>query len=777
MFPFLRQYDSMDCGPTCVAMICQYYGNKNISHQKLREKTQIGKTGVSLLGISEAAESVGFRTQATKISFNTLVKEAKLPAILHWNQGHFVVIYKVTKTKICIANPALGNTSYSIEEFKSYWISDRSNYQENGIALLLEPTPAFYEEMNEGNEGTFNTSKIKQIIGYVTPYKKLIGKLFVGMIVASILQLIFPFLTKSIVDVGINTENIPFINIILAAQLSFLTGRLMIEFVRNWILLHVSSRINISILTDFLIKLMRLPIAFFDSKRAGDILQRMNDHNKIENFLSGSSFDTVLSLINLIVFSIVLLVFNTSIFIIFWIATILYAFWIIPFLKKKRKLDNKRFEIATKEQGAAIQLVQGMQEIKLSGCERIMRWNWEKLQIRLFKLANKNLVLNQWQQLGGFFLNEGKNVIITFLSAKSVINGEMTLGEMLAVQYIIGQMNSPIQQLIGFVQNYQNAALSISRLNEIHEMEDEEPVSKHLIQTLPNEFSSRIVGGASNATDNLLIPFNNSMESGYVSDLYTNSNFDDGNAINPVIQLNSVSFTYSGSGNEPVLRDITLTIPKGKTTAIVGVSGSGKTSLLKLLLKFYAPDSGDIKIGSAPLKSLSHKVWRKNCGVVMQESFIFSDSIAKNIAVGEETLNIQQLNKALHIANLAEFIDRLPLGVNTKIGPEGVGISMGQKQRILIARAVYKNPEFIFLDEATNSLDASNESIIHGRLNSFFKGRTVVIVAHRLSTIKNADQIILLEKGIIREQGTHEELVNFKGGYYRLVKDQLSLGK
>ena len=783
---FYKQPDSMDCGPTCVRMVAKYYG-RIISLQTLREKTQIGKEGVNLLGIGEAAESVGFRTRSTKLTYNTLVKDAKLPAILHWRQNHFVVLYKVKSRfllrrndELLVADPAKGLITLSPTEFKTNWISDKTDGEEDGIALLLEPSPVFYENENEKEEKQKTCLGFKNIFHYIFPYKKLVFQLFVGLGVASLLQLFLPFLTQSIVDTGINTANIHFVYIVLLAQLALFAGRLAVEFVRGWILLHISTRINISILTDFLIKLMKLPASFFDSKHTGDILQRMNDHSRIESFLTGSSLNVLFSMLNLLVFSVVLAIFNVGIFAVFAIASVLYAGWVILFLKKRKVLDYKRFDVAAKEQSTTIQLVQGMQEIKLNGAERPMRWTWERLQAKLFGLSMKSLSVNQWQQAGAFFINEGKNIFITFLSAKAVIDGQMTLGSMLAVQYIIGQLNSPIEQMIGFVQSWQNAKISMDRLNEVHTMEDEEPTDKHFLQELPVAFQRKIVGGKGNTLVTALPTEieekpdenDNYVLNNEITEDYSQSNLPDKSSIS----FQNVSFTYPGAGNEPVIKEINLNIPKGKTTAIVGTSGSGKTTLLKLLLKINEPQKGEIKLGTTSLHTISHKIWRSHCGVVMQESFIFSDTIAKNIAVGQEKVDMEKLRHAVEVANIRQFIESLPIGYNTKIGSEGTGISMGQKQRLLIARAVYRNPDFIFFDEATNSLDANNEMVIMQNLESFFKGRTVIVVAHRLSTVKNADQIVVLNKGMVSEKGTHLELVNLKGKYFTLVKNQLELG-
>lgn len=793
-FLFYKQPDTMDCGPTCLRMIARYYG-RSISLQTLRDKTQIGKEGVNLFGIAEAAETLGFRTKSYKLSFHSLVRDANLPAILHWDQNHFVVLYKTSSGSLFrreqilhIADPAKGLIKYKEGEFNDHWVSNKAQEQEEGIALILEPSPLFYEERTEQTDGTKeNKLHFSNIFRYIFPYKKLVLQLFIGLGVGSLLQLFLPFLTQSIVDTGVNTANINFVYIVLMAQLALFAGRIAIEFVRSWILLHISTRINISILTDFLIKLMKLPVSFFDSKHTGDILQRMNDHQRIESFLTGSSLNVLFSLVNLLIFSVVLAIFNVGIFMVFAIASFLYTAWVILFLKKRKTLDYKRFDVAAREQSTTIQLIQGMQEIKLNGAERSIRWTWEKLQAKLFGLSMKGLTLNQWQQAGAFFINEGKNILITFLSAKAVIDGEMTLGAMLAVQYIIGQLNSPIEQMIGFVQSWQSAQISMERLNEIHCMEDEEPAASLLLQELPPAFTQQLAGGRSfYFSEGETSPFTNGNSIGStlpfpehnVNEIKDDMVEDIQNNVpeHTAISIQQLSFTYPGAGNEAVLKDINLEIPKAKMTAIVGTSGSGKTTLLKLLLKFHHPQRGEIKLDNTPLSAISHRAWRSHCGVVMQDSFIFSDTIAKNIAIGHDKIDMERLRQSADIANARSFIESLPLGYNTKIGAEGAGISVGQKQRILIARSIYRNPDFIFFDEATNSLDANNESMIIQKLETFFKGRTVVVVAHRLSTVKHADQIVVLNKGMITEKGTHQELVNLKGEYYQLVKNQLELG-
>ncbi|RZK26190.1 MAG: peptidase domain-containing ABC transporter [Flavobacterium sp.] len=723
-FPFYNQLDQMDCGPTCLRMIAKHYG-KNFGLKRLREIAGINREGVSLLGISDAAEKIGFRSMGCRISIGQL-SELELPAILHWNQNHFVVLYKIKKGIYYIADPEVGLIQFSKAELKLRWANAFNKEEQYGIVLTLRPTPAFYEHEGDHPNGV-NWS---YLFRYLYQYKQLVIQLFVGLGVGSLLQLIVPFITQSIVDIGINTRNLNFIYIILIAQTMLFLGRMSVDFIRSWILLHISTRINISILTDFLIKLMKLPMSFFDTKMMGDIMQRMNDQKRIESFLTGSTLNTIFSLFNLVVFTGLLAYYNLNIFFIFLVSSVLYSLWVIAFLNKRRDLDFKRFDISSKNQSSIVQLIGGMQEIKLNNCEQQKRWEWESLQAGLFRYSIKSLSLGQIQQTGAFFINEGKNILITFIVAKAVIDGNLTLGGMMAIQYIIGQINSPIEQLLGFIQQLQDAKMSLERLNEIHEMQDEEPLSGTFLKELPD---------------------------------------------NKSISLQNVSFAYPGAGNEAVLKDISLNIPEGKTTAIVGMSGSGKTTILKLLLRFYLPQKGEIKVGATSIDQIGYRYWRGQCGVVMQDSFIFSDTIARNIAVADEYPDPNKLKHAIKMANIEDLIDGLPLGLGTKIGADGNGISQGQRQRFIIARAVYKNPEYIFFDEATNALDANNESIIMQNLKEFFKGKTVVVVAHRLSTVKNADNIVVIDKGVITEQGTHAELTNKKGEYYQLVKNQLDL--
>ena len=726
-FPFVKQLDAMDCGPTSLCMIAKYYG-KTYSQQTLRERSFITREGVSMLGTSDAAESIGMRTMGVRLNFEKLAEEAVLPCIAHWKQNHFIVVYKIKNDTVYVADPAHGLVKYTREEFMAGWASTRKDGEDQGLCLLMEPTPDFYKADDEN----INKSSFKFLFSYLRPYKRFLVQLFLGMGLGSLLQLIFPFLTQVIVDFGINNQDIGFITLILVAQLALFIGRTSVEFIRSWILLHVSTRINISLISDFLIKLMKLPIGFFDTKMIGDIMQRIGDHRRIESFLTSSTLNILFSMINLVVFGVVLMIYDIRIFMIFIVGSVLYVIWIYLFMKKRRELDFKRFAQLSDNQSNLFQIITGMQEIKLNNCEKQKRWEWERIQAKLFRVNIKSLSLSQYQQIGSVFINQTKNIFITFFAAKGVITGDMTLGMMLAVQYIIGQLNSPIEQLIGFMHTTQDAKISLERLGEIHQKKDEEDPDEEKVSILPMTKS---------------------------------------------INVSDISFQYEGPHSEFVLKDVALHIPESKVTAIVGVSGSGKTTLVKLLLGFYPPSKGEIKIGDINISNISNRLWRRKVGAVMQDGYIFSDTIAKNIAVRDEVIDKEQLLNAARIANIQEFVDSLPLGYNTKIGQEGHGLSQGQKQRILIARAAYTNPDYLFFDEATNALDANNERAIMENLEIFFKGRTVVVVAHRLSTVKNADQIVVLDKGKIVEKGTHQELTKLKGAYFNLVKNQLELGK
>jgi ATP-binding cassette subfamily B protein len=707
--------------------------------QGLRDKCHIGREGVSLLGISDAAEAIGFRTAGAKISWEQLRDEVELPCIVHWNQNHFVVVYKVKKHHgkwwVYVSDPAAGLLKYSQEQFLKSWLQtyDENETTDNGqptklgIVLLLEPTPRFYKETGDEDK-KFSFS---YIIKYILPYKRYLAQLALAILTGSLLGLILPFLTQSVVDTGIGTGNINFVVVILVAQLMLTAGRMANDLISSWLSLHMTVRVSISLISDFLSKLMRLPIAFFDSKMLGDIMQRIGDHSRIQSFLTGSLISMAMSLIMFVVYGVIMAGYDITILAIFLVGSALYVGWVLLFLKRRRKLDYMRFQESAANQSNVVQLINGMQDIKLNGCEKQKRWEWERIQARLYKVSIKGLTLGQTQQIGGGLIDQVKNILISFIAAKAVIDGNMTLGMMMAMQYIIGQLNAPISQFISFVQESQDAKISMERLGEIHGREDEEPEEAGKLQQVPSKAA---------------------------------------------IELKNVTFQYDGPHSDKVLNDITLTIPPDKVTAIVGASGSGKTTMLKMILGFYAPVEGQVLLAGRPLSRYSDRVWRSCCGVVMQEGYVFSDTIAGNIGVSDEIPDMGRVRQAATIANIDDFVEGLPLGYNTRIGADGHGLSTGQKQRLLIARAAYKDAAYLLLDEATNSLDANNERAIMERLQKLFRGKTVIIVAHRLSTVKNADNIIVLDHGVIVEQGTHAQLVALKGYYYNLVKNQLELG-
>ncbi len=735
-FPFFKQLDAMDCGPTCLRMVARYYG-RSYSLQHVRSLTWSTREGVSMLSLSDASENLGFRSRGVRLTWEQLRDEVPLPCIIHWNQNHFVVVTAISRKGrfkffskqkgqgdyVHVADPAHGLLKYEKSEFLKCWTGRGIE----GMALLLEPTTEFYNEEPEINK----TNRFSYLLNYLRPYRKFIIQLLLGMLTGSFVSMIFPFLTQSIVDYGIGNSDINFIGMVLVAQLVLTLGQTANEIIRNWIMLHVTTRVSISLISDFLIKLMRLPISFFDSRMIGDIMQRMEDHSRIQTFLTTSLINILFATLTLVIYTIIMATYHPGILLVFFTGSILYIGWILLFLKKRRELDYKRFQQASANQSSVVQLITGMQEIKLNNCEKQKRWEWERIQAKLYKVNIKGLLLNQNQLVGATFINQTKDIMISFLTARAVVTGDMTLGMMMAVQYIIGQLNSPIQLFIGFIQSAQDAKISLERLGEINDKADEERPEQRKINEIP---------------------------------------------AGKDIVLKEVSFQYEGPNSPVVLKKINLEIPSNKITAIVGTSGSGKSTLVKLILGFYQPVKGEITLSGVSMDNYSQQQWRRKCGVVMQEGFIFSDTISGNIGIGDEFPDSGKIERAVQTANIQSFIETLPLGYATRIGGEGHGLSTGQKQRILIARAVYKNPDYIFFDEATNALDARNELVIMDNLNQFFKNRTVIVVAHRLSTVKNADQIVVLEEGEIVEKGTHHELVGKKGVYFNLVRDQLELG-
>lgn len=731
-FPHIKQPDAMECGATCLRMVAKYYG-KEYSAETMQKLCIVTREGVSLLSISEAAEYLGFRTICGRLSLEKLITQRPFPCILHWNQEHFVVLYDVKIDRkgrrfFYIADPGKNLLKLDEDTFKNAWVSTRTYGEEKGILLALQPTLAFYEKQDERRT---KAKPLPFLWGYVKPYKRFFVQLLLGLLLGSGLQLIFPFLTQAIVDKGIEGKNLNLIYLILIGQLMLVVSRASVDFIRRWILLHISTRVNISLLSDFLIKLMKLPMSFFDTKQTGDLLQRINDHERVERFLTAQTLTVLFSAFSFVIFGAVLLYYNLLIFFIFLIGSLLYAGWVFLFLKKRRLLDCEYFEQRARNQNKTMQMLNGMQEIKLQACERRRRWEWEDIQADLFQTNIANMKLQQSQEAGSILINEVKNIVITVVAATSVISGQLSLGMMLAIQYIIGQLNAPVEQFVQFIYGWQDVQISLERMSEIRQREEEETKERS------------ITGFKSDSED---------------------------------IEFHNVTFQYEGIHSPKVLDNVELVIPKGKITAIVGTSGSGKTTLIKLLLGYYMPVEGNITIGVGDLQNFNLRWWRGECGAVMQEGYIFSESIARNIAVDDKEIDKARLLLAARIANIEEFIERLPLKYNTVIGDEGQGVSQGQRQRILIARAVYKDPSFLFFDEATNSLDANNERAIVENLTEFYKGKTVIIVAHRLSTVRNADQIVVLNKGKIEEVGTHETLIARQGAYYNLVKNQLELG-
>ena len=717
----------MLCGITCLQMVCKYY-RVYLIPDYLQKLCQEGKEGISLATLKLGAEELGFKCLCGVANSEELSKS--LPCILHWNQNHFVVLYKVKKGKVFyIADPGKGLVKFGLEEFKKHWVSTQSGGEAKGIAMFLEPTPAFYEKQTDGQ--TREERSFKFLFGYIKKYRRYFGQIILGLLVGSLLQLILPFLTQSIVDVGIKNQDIGFIWLILLGQLMLTVSRTAIDFIRRWLLLHISMRINISLVSDFFIKLLKLPMSFFDTKLMGDLMQRMNDHGRVNTFLTQQTLSVVFSFFTFIVFGIVLLFYNRLIFAIFMLGSLLYGGWLALFLRRRKVLDYELFEQQAVNNNKTYEFITSMQEIKLQDCEQRRRWEWEDVQADLFRVQMKSLKLQQTQEAGSICINELKNIVITVVAATAVIHGQLTLGMMLAVQYIIGQLNSPVEQLMGFFYSVQDVRISLERINEIHRMDDEN--GKQGLETSVKEEGRGIA-------------------------------------------LENVNFKYDPHALKTIIDNVSLNIPKGKVTAIVGASGSGKTTLIKLMLGYYPVLGGQINIGGTDVNTLNKKWWRRQCGVVMQDGVIFSESIARNIAVDDNEIDRLRLQKAAEIACIHDYVMGLPLKYNTKIGRDGVGLSQGQKQRILIARAVYKNPDYIFLDEATNSLDANNERMIVEHLDAFYKGKTVVIVAHRLSTVKNAGQIVVLDKGRVVETGSHEALTRKRGAYYNLVKNQLELG-
>ena len=728
---FSKPLNDLDSSYACLLMMSGYYG-KDFDKEAFLQKVNFNAAQISLIEISRAAEKIGFRARCVNLTFSKLMNDAPLPCILKWDQYHYAILLPINRWKIkkrvqCV-HPGKGIVTYTREEFEQHWASEvNADGEPAGGVLLLEPSVAFRN----------NEKKEKDILGW-----RMMGQfyrrsrlqaiqLIAALLIASLFQLIIPFLMQSVVDIGINTQDLHYITIVLIAQLTLIISRLSVDLIRERLLLHMSSSVNLAIISDFWIKLARLPMSYFNRQHTGEILQRINDNKQVQNFITGPLLNTIFSILNFFVFAIVLMMYKLQLFVIFIIGVALYFAWMRFFLSVRRTLNRQLFNTYSSENTINLQLIQGMQEIKLYNIEQQKRWEWESRQVEIFKVNFKSVNYKQLQRTGAIIINQGKDMVLTFSVAQLLIEGQLTFGAMLAIQYIIGQLSAPVEQLINFVQSAQDARMSMMRVNEVHQLEDEEKKEKDYVQHLPSPMS---------------------------------------------IVLNDLSFSYPGNNAKQILHNIHLQIPEGKTTAIVGESGSGKTTLLKLLLKFYDEYEGSIKIGDVDFKDISHSFWRNQCAAILQDSFIFNDTIAKNISREYEQPDQDRLIEACQLANILSFIESLPNGFNTMLGEKGTGISQGQKQRILIARVIYKDPTFLFLDESTNSLDENNENIIVKNLERFSAKKTVIVIAHRLNTVRNADNIVVLHQGHIVEQGTHQELSNKKGRYFRLVKNQLELG-
>lgn len=720
-FPIDRQMDSQDCGPACLKMIAKYFG-RFYSLQYLRDKCSIGKNGVSMLDLSNGAESIGLRTLAVKITIDQLVTDIPLPVILYWKESHYIVVYKTSKKSVYVADPAKGIIKYSKEEFVEGWYL---NEESIGVALAVEPTADFRKTEKQKE---ISAKYFSSILSYFMPYKQSFGVVFFIMLIVTLLQGILPFISKAVIDVGIKTHDIKFINMILFGNVAILFSITIFNVIRDWVLLHVTSRVNISMISDYLIKLMNLPVAFFENKLLGDILQRAQDHERIRNFIMNNFLSLVFSILTFIIFGLILLWYSSTIFWVFMAGSVLYVGWVLIFLHVRKKLDWEYFEIMSKDQSFWVETITAIDDIKIANYEKQRRWKWEEIQAQLYFINKKVMSITNAQNLGSQFIDNIKNMAIVFLCALAVIKGEITFGVMISTQFILGMLNAPLASFINFIISAQYAKISFMRMNEIKQLPDESEML--------------------NASESVILP----------------EGLD--------VKLSNVAFQYSSSSN-PVLKNINLIIPEGKVTAIVGGSGSGKSTLLKLLLRLYKTSYGNITVGGVNMNNINLHQWRSMCGVVMQDGKMFSDTVLNNIVLDDDKIDYEKVRKVCKIAQIDSEIDQMPKGYNTKIGENGRGLSGGQKQRILIARALYREPKFLFLDEATNALDGVNEQKVVAALKESFIKKTVIVVAHRLSTIKSADQIVVLDNGYIVEVGSHEQLITYQHGIYtQLVASQ-----
>ncbi len=717
-FPYNQQLEAMDCGAACLRMVSRFHGRDyNLEH--LRERTHISRDGVTLAGISDGAENIGLQTLALEVTLDQLREDIPLPCILPWLEEHFVVLYKIKGEKFHVADPdpSISLATYSAAEMLTYW---------RGTCLVLEPTPEFkvkgLDEIDKGSLG--------YVLGYIAKYRRLLVQLLIGLLLGGVLQLVLPYLIKNLVDIGIVYDDWNFIVLVILAQAALFITSTAIAALRRAILSHIGGRVNISLISDFISKLTKLPMTFFNSRMAADLLQRINDHERVQRFLTGQTLMSLFSFVNFIVFGVVLAMWNTTILLVFVAGTLLHVGWLFFFQLRKRDLDHRRFDQSADSQGQLMEIIGGISEIKLYGAERQKRWAWERSQARLYRTGLKLMYLDQLQRTGSSLFNEGKNLIITSIAALAVINNTMTIGMLVAIHYILAQLNSVVNDLTDFIRHYQESMISLERMSEIHNKEDEDKTGEKL---------------------------------GYVPEKGD-------------LEIKDLVFQYGGAQSPKVLKSITATIRRGQVTAIVGSSGSGKSTLLKILMGFYVPIDGSVTLDGTQIAAIENKKWREKIGVVLQDGYLFSDTIAKNIALGEEIIDQKRLLNAVRIARIQTFIEWLPMGYKTPIGEKGMGLSQGQKQRILLARAIYKNPEILFLDEPTTGLNAFTEMLIMDDLLAHFRGKTVIMVADRHTTIERADQIVVLETGEIVESGQHQELMYRRGSYYRMVENQKELG-
>ena len=725
-FPSYIQHNLKDCGPTCLKIISKYY-KKNVQVSFLRKECQVYRDGASLANINAAAQKIGFETSIKKISWKDFKNQIKQPCIIHLRQNHYVVLYKISSKYVFISDPAIGRLKYNIEKFLKLWIDNTTGL---GIVLFLTPTQVFYSNQFQETEYDLNEhSQFKTISSYLFQYKCYFIGIFISAIVVSALSILMPYLAQTVIDKGISSKNISLILLILIAQIMVVIGQASANIIRNKLSLKISTNVNIFITSDFLSKLMKLPISFFEEIFTGDVIQRIRDCDRIQGLFTSTIISMTVSILSITIYSVIIGSYNANIFLVFFLGSILYVIWISSFLKYRKKLDYLRFQEASISQNNIVEVMDAIYEIKLNNIEQKKIIEWEQNQQKLYQISQKRLDIAHLQEAGGIFIDQLKNVSMSFFAAYSVVEGSMTLGMMMALQYIIGQLNSPIIQLIQFIQSIQDSKIAMERIGEIHNEENEDEKSNDLMTNVPMDKD---------------------------------------------IKIKNVSFRYHGAKCN-TLTDINFVIPFGKTTAIVGSSGSGKTTLLKLLLKFYLPTEGNIFLGDLSINNYNSAKLRKSFGVVMQNGYIFPNSIKDNISIHAEECDMNKIFNAAKIASIGTFINSLPKKYDSIIGYDGIGLSSGQRQRLLIARAIYKDASYIFLDEATNALDAKNEHDIVRNLKTYCKDRTLVVIAHRLSTVKNADQIIVLDAGKVVELGTHESLIKEKGVYYNLIKNQIEL--